>query len=60
MWERFTDSDAAKQEYMIGLHPVGRAGQPQEIARSVAFLCSSHASFITGTNLLVDGGFTAQ
>jgi len=60
MWERFTDSDKQKQEYMIGLHPIGRAGNPVEIAQAVAFLCSDQASFITGTNLFVDGGFTAQ
>ena len=45
---------------MIGLHPIGRAGNPEEIAPSVAFLCAEEASFITGTNLFVDGGFTAQ
>ncbi|MBN8551167.1 MAG: SDR family oxidoreductase [Deltaproteobacteria bacterium] len=60
MWDRFTGSDATKQEYMIGLHPVGRAGKPSEIADAVAFLCSDEATFITGTNLQVDGGFTAQ
>lgn len=35
-----------------------RAGQPEEIARSIAFLCSSDASYITGTTLTPDGGFT--
>lgn len=60
MWERFTDSDKEKQNYMIGLHPVGRAGKPEEIASAVAYLCAPEAGFITGTNLQVDGGFTAQ
>jgi NAD(P)-dependent dehydrogenase (short-subunit alcohol dehydrogenase family) len=40
--------------------PMGRVGQPAEIARAVAFLASQDASFITGTTLLVDGGNTAQ
>ncbi|MEE4297192.1 MAG: SDR family oxidoreductase, partial [Wenzhouxiangella sp.] len=35
-----------------------RAGQPQEIARAIVFLCSDEASYITGTTLTPDGGFT--
>jgi NAD(P)-dependent dehydrogenase (short-subunit alcohol dehydrogenase family) len=35
-----------------------RAGRPEEIARSIAFLCSEEASYITGTTLTPDGGFT--
>jgi NAD(P)-dependent dehydrogenase (short-subunit alcohol dehydrogenase family) len=40
--------------------PMGRVGQPPEIAQAVAFLSSDEASFITGTTLLADGGNTAQ
>ena len=42
------------------LQPVGRLGAPEEIAESVAWLCSDAASLVTGTAMAVDGGFTAQ
>jgi NAD(P)-dependent dehydrogenase (short-subunit alcohol dehydrogenase family) len=35
-----------------------RAGRPEEIAQSIVFLCSDEASYITGTTLTPDGGFT--
>jgi len=38
--------------------PVARGGQPEDIARAVAFLCSEEAGFVTGTSLIVDGGIT--
>jgi NAD(P)-dependent dehydrogenase (short-subunit alcohol dehydrogenase family) len=39
--------------------PLGRAGEPQEIAEAIGFLASPRASYITGTNIAVDGGSTA-
>jgi len=39
-------------------HPLGRIGQPEEVARAIAFLASDWASFITGATLAVDGGMT--
>jgi 2,5-dichloro-2,5-cyclohexadiene-1,4-diol dehydrogenase 1 len=41
-------------------HPIGRIGQPREVAETAAFLLSDAASFITGACLMVDGGFTTQ
>ena len=45
---------------VTALHPMGRAGTPQEIADAVIWLCSDSASFVTGHSLAVDGGFLAQ
>jgi NAD(P)-dependent dehydrogenase (short-subunit alcohol dehydrogenase family) len=42
------------------IYPLGRAGQPEEIATAIRFLVSDDASFVTGHALVVDGGITAQ
>lgn len=41
-------------------HPIGRIGMPDEIAAAAVFLASDAASFVTGTDMLVDGGYTAR
>lgn len=52
--------EAEVRNFLVGIHPVGRLGAPADVAQAVAFLASEDASFITGIELVVDGGFTAQ
>jgi len=42
-----------------GFHPLGRRGQPEDVADAVVFLASGHAGWITGTLLPIDGGVLA-
>lgn len=45
---------------LISEHPIGRLGKPEEVAKCVLFLCSDEASFISGADLSVDGGYTTK
>lgn len=51
--------DKETLDFLQSLHPIGRLGEPHEIANAAAFLLSDEASFVTGADLLADGGFTA-
>ena len=59
--DELTHGDKAKTNRVGGpFHLLGRVGEPDEVAQAVLFLCSSHASFVTGTDLAVDGGYSAM
>ena len=52
--------DATARQAIAGLHPVKRMGTPEEVAALVCFLASDEASFVTGAELVIDGGFIAH
>jgi NAD(P)-dependent dehydrogenase (short-subunit alcohol dehydrogenase family) len=54
-----TPTMEAVRKRMVPLHPIGRLGQPADIANAALFLASDESSFMTGADMLVDGGFTA-
>lgn len=52
--------DDAAMKALVGLHPMGRLGEAQEVAELALWLCSDKASFVTGSYYNVDGGYLAQ
>ena len=52
--------DGGSQDARMAAIPMGREGQPIEVANAVLFMASDEASYITGTELMVDGGYTAR
>ncbi len=53
-------NDDEARERSIARHPLGRVGQPEDVAYGVLFLASDESSFMTGSELVIDGGLTAQ
>lgn len=59
--DQLTGGNRAKTDAVAApFHLLGRTGNPEEVAAAVLFLCSDEASFITGTDIRVDGGYTAM
>jgi NAD(P)-dependent dehydrogenase (short-subunit alcohol dehydrogenase family) len=59
-WFNSVEDVEAARQHRLQFHPLGRLGQPDDIAAAVAFLASEDAAFITGVTLPVDGGLTTQ
>src|SRR5437762_14265307 len=60
MMDRFTGGTPEGHAKVVSEEPIGRMGQPEEIANAVLWLCSPAASFVVGHALVVDGGQTVQ
>jgi 3-oxoacyl-[acyl-carrier protein] reductase len=58
VWEQIRNGNPALYAQALALNPTGRMGTPQEMANGAVFLASPAASFITGTNLVIDGALT--
>ena len=60
MMDRFTGGTPEGRQQVISQEPIGRMGQPEEIANAVVWLCSDASSFVVGHAMVVDGGQTVQ
>jgi 3-oxoacyl-[acyl-carrier protein] reductase len=60
VWNMLEENNPEMFKIMLGRNPMGRMGTPEEVANAVAFLASPRASFITGTNLIIDGALTQR
>ncbi|MGX7742612.1 SDR family NAD(P)-dependent oxidoreductase [Rhodopseudomonas parapalustris] len=58
VWEQIKNGNPDLYNTALALNPTGRMGTPQEMANAVVFLASRAASFVTGTNVVVDGALT--
>ena len=55
-----TDDPEGNRKLIESLHPIGKIGEPDDIANGVLYLASDESKFVTGSELVIDGGFTAQ
>lgn len=60
MVERMVGADGQRRDALAAQHPIGRLGEPDEVAAAVLFLLSDQCPFVIGETLMVDGGWTAR
>jgi gluconate 5-dehydrogenase len=54
------DGDPARRDKILGRTPMGRFGEPVEVAKAIVFVASPAVPYMTGANIVVDGGFTQR
>lgn len=60
MIDRITGNKKEAEEQFAAMEPIGRLGQPEEVANAVLWMCSDESSFVTGHAMVVDGGWVVQ
>jgi NAD(P)-dependent dehydrogenase (short-subunit alcohol dehydrogenase family) len=60
MLARMLEREPGRDKKLKAAHPMGRIAEASEVASAALWLCSEHASFVTGHQLAVDGGLTAM
>jgi NAD(P)-dependent dehydrogenase (short-subunit alcohol dehydrogenase family) len=60
LFGRYGSPEGAEKGWGVTMHPLGRLGRPEEMAKGAVFLASEESSFMTGADLLLDGGYSAR
>jgi NAD(P)-dependent dehydrogenase (short-subunit alcohol dehydrogenase family) len=60
MGERFERGVEGYRRHLDSLHPVGRVGEPEDVAHGIVYLASDESRFVTGSELVIDGGYSAR
>lgn len=58
--EQFPEGMVAYRKHLDSLHPIGHVGEPDDIAYGILYLASDESKLMTGSELVIDGGYTAQ
>lgn len=58
--KEFAEGMEAFQQQIAALHPLGHIGEPNDMAYGILYLASDESKFVTGSELVIDGGYTAQ